>query len=133
VHWHGYDVVMLVAYPVLLVNCGMFLAFGRSFPGTLRPRPGVRLRAWAGICVGAASVGISLFDVTTNMDSGSRLTGAAASLQSPVISVCLLLLGAFFVLMGLAVRAYIKGPQADQAGGGTANGMSPTVGRHARD
>jgi hypothetical protein len=96
----GWQIVLLVAYGGLLLNCGGFLAFGWRFPGTFRIPAGARLRAWSGICL---AVGALLVTVTPQHDS---------SAVAVVVIPALILIGAFFVLLVLGFRAEFRGLEA---------------------
>jgi hypothetical protein len=99
----GWQIVMLLAYTGLLLNCGGFLAFGWRFPGTFRIPAGARLRAWSGICL---AVGALLVTVTPQDDS---------SAVAVVVLLALVLVGAFLVLLVLGFRAEFRVLEADPA------------------
>ncbi len=103
--WYSYDVIMLVAFAALLVNCVSFLAFGWRFPGSFRRPEGARLRGWAGVCLGTGTLIVVFTDVVGNAYSDDS--------RSPAWMAWLLifvLVGyvAAFVLVGMAVRVMLR-------------------------
>jgi len=122
--WYGYNVVMLVAYVGVLVNCSAFLARGWRFPGTFRKPEGARLRAWAGVCLAVALLQVVFVDAATN--GLNDFSGAIGRwLGWLVLPPCILILAAF-VLIGIAVRASIRSGGSGRRADGTATG------KHAR-
>ena len=116
--WYGYNVVMLVAYVGVLVNCSAFLARGWRFPGTFRKPEGARLRAWAGVCLAVALLQVVFVDAATN--GLNDFSGAIGRwLGWLVLPPCILILAAF-VLIGIAVRASIRSGGSGRRADGTA-------------
>lgn len=114
----GWQIVMLVAYTGLLVNCGGYLASGWRFPRTFRVRAGARLRAWSGVLL---AVGAMLVTVTPQDDTAA---------VDVVAVLALVLIGGFFVLLIFGLRAEVRGLEAYPAGKhsrGYADGAEPAL------
>src|SRR4029077_20627147 len=115
--WYGYNVVMLVAYVGVLVNCSAFLARGWRFPGTFRKPEGARLGAWAGVCLAVALLVVVFVDVATN--GLNDFSGAIGRWLGWLVLPPGILILAAFVLIRIAVLASIRTGGAGWPAAGT--------------
>jgi hypothetical protein len=125
VSWSAHDVIILVVSCCWLANCIAFLVFRRGLPGTFGTPVASRTKAWAGIFLAFALIGIAVSGVATADESH-----ASTGIWSPAAWVWGIGALFFFALafycqaIWVTVRTY-RGNRAEGPDG------IPQTGRHA--